>query len=253
MTHPHTLISLSEMKVIWYFLSILLFSIIYGCSNDDNVISSLCFEKEYYEKPMLENSQEIVFSGGSNNLSIEVSDDDVLEATISDGKIKIKTKKKGFVYLVVKDNIDNTSITIRVKVVDCYLSLRLGYPIPNNSYYKKGDCLFLVNDENRSIYLYDESYSLKETGNYKLFMDNSSFFLSLYFAENIFLYDISNSSYSFLWGAIPNYLDFSWTNGEVVNNSRAASPVSMTAVEIGSDNVYYFYLDDAEIPYSILN
>lgn len=242
------------MKVIPYFLVVLLLSIIYSCSSDDNVISSLCFEKEYYEKPLLKNdAQEIVYSGGSDNLSIEVSDDDVLEATISNEKIKIKTKKKGLVYLVVKDNTDNTSITIKVKVVDCYLNLRLGSPISNNSYYKKGDCLFLVNDENRSFYLYDESCSLKETGNYTLFMDNSAFFLSLSFAENIFLYDISNSSNSFLWGAIPNYLDFSWINEDIVNNSRAASPVGMTVVETESGNVYYFYLDTTEIPYGILN
>ena len=39
---------------------VLLSIIVYGCSSDDNVISSLCFEKEYYEKPLLENSQEIV-------------------------------------------------------------------------------------------------------------------------------------------------------------------------------------------------
>ena len=231
---------------------VFLAGVISSCQND--VISSLCFEKEYYEKPLLKNdAQEIAYSGGSDNLSIEVSDDDVLDATISNEKIKIKTKKKGLVYLVVKDNTDNTSITIKVKVVDCYLSLRLGSPISNNSYYKKGDCLFLVNDENRSFYLYDESCSLKETGNYKLFRDNSAFFLSLSFAENIFLYDISNSSYSFLWGAIPNYLDFSWTNGEVVNNSRAATPVGMTAVDIDFGNVYYFYLDATEIPYGILN
>ena len=35
-----------------------------------------------------------MFSGGSNNLSVEVSDDNVLEATIDAGKIKIKTKKE---------------------------------------------------------------------------------------------------------------------------------------------------------------
>ena len=137
--------------------------------------------------------------------------------------------------------------------MDRYLSLRLANPIPNNSYYKKGDCLFLVNDENRSFYLCDESCSLKETGNYTLFMDNSAFSLSLFSAENIFLYDISNSSYSFLWSAIPIYLGFSWINEEIVNNSRAASPVGMTAVDIDFGNVYYFYLDATEIPYGILN
>ena len=70
------------------------FSIVYGCSNGTDV-SSLCFEKEYYEKPLLENPSEIMFSGGSNNLSVEVSDDNVLEATIGAGKIKIKTKRMG--------------------------------------------------------------------------------------------------------------------------------------------------------------
>lgn len=58
------------------------------------------FWKEYYEKPLLENPSEIMFSGGSNNLSVEVSDDNVLEATIGAGKIKIKTKRMGLFILL---------------------------------------------------------------------------------------------------------------------------------------------------------
>lgn len=91
-----------------------MFSIVYGCSNGTDV-SSLCFEKEYYEKPLLENPSEIMFSGGSNNLSVEVSDDNVLEATIGAGKIKIKTKKNGIVYLVVR---------IRRRILALLLGLR---------------------------------------------------------------------------------------------------------------------------------
>lgn len=153
----------------------LLFSIVYGCSNGTDV-SSLCFEKEYYEKPLLENPSEIMFSGGSNNLSVEVSDDNVLEATIGAGKIKIKTKKNGIVYLVVKDKTENTSVTIRVKVVDSYLGLQLGHPIPNYSVYNEDDRLYLVNNKSKSFYLYDKSFNLKATGNYKLFVKNSKFF-----------------------------------------------------------------------------
>lgn len=240
------------MKVIKCFLFILLCST-YSCSNDGTVFSSLCFEQEYYEKPLSGNTQEIVFNGGSDNLSVEVSNPDVLEATVSNGKIKINTKKKGFVNLVVKDNKDNTSITIRIKVVDSYLCLRLSHPIPSNSYYKKGDCLFLVNDENRSFYLYDESRCLKEVGNYKLYVDNSAFYLSLSFVGKVFLYDISYSSYSFLWGEIPYHLGFSWTNGTVINNSRSSPPVGMTAVETGTGVVYYFSTEASDIPYGILN
>lgn len=56
-----------------------------------------------------------MFSGGSNNLSVEVSDDNVLEATIDAGKIKIKTKKNGIVYLVVR---------IRRRILALLLGLR---------------------------------------------------------------------------------------------------------------------------------
>jgi hypothetical protein len=214
----------------------------------------LSFEKEYYERPLSEDSQEIVFSGGSSNLSVEVSDNDVLEATIGTGNIKIKTKKKGAVYLVVKDGADNTSVTIRVKVVDSYLSMRLGAPIPNSSVYDKGDCLFLVNNTSRAFYLYDESYNIKGSGNYKLFMEGSKFFLSLSLPEGTRLYDISNSSEMFLFGAILSALDFSWTDEHnAITNSRSASPVTMNAVDSVTGDVYYFSVDSTEMPYGILN
>jgi hypothetical protein len=241
---------LYNMKVIKCFLALLLSSVIFGCSNDNNVIAPLCFEKEYFEKPLLKNSQEIAFSGGSSDLSIEVSDTDILDAAISSGKIEITTKSKGTVYLVVKDKIENTSVTLRVKVVDSYLSMRLGSPIPTNSAYEKGDCLFLVNNTSRAFYLYDEFYNLKGTGSYQLYLDNSKFFLSLSFPENTRVYDISGSSDTFLFGAIPTILDFSWS---ITTNSRSASPISMNAVDSYIGYTYYFYVDSAEIPYGILN
>jgi hypothetical protein len=240
------------MKLVRCFLLVLLSSIIYSCGSDDN--ASLFFEKEYYERPLSGESQEIVFSGGSSNLAVEVSDNDVLEATIGTGKIKIKTKKKGVAHLVVKDMADNASVTIRVKVVDGYLSMRLGAPIPSNSAYKKGDCLFLVNNTSRAFYLYDESYNLKGSGSYKLFMEDSKFSLSLTLPEGTRLYDISNSSEMFLFGAIPSALDFSWTDEhEATTNSRSASPVTMNAVDSVTGDVYYFSVDSAEMPYGILN
>jgi hypothetical protein len=242
------------MKIIQLFLSVLLFSIVCGCNNDDNGVASICFEKEYYERPLSENFQEIEFSGGSGNLLIEVSDNDVLEAAIGDGNIKIKTKKKGVVYLVVKDEEDNTSVTIRVKVIDSYLSVRLGSPIPTNSAYEKNDCLFLVNNTSHTFYLYDESYNLKRVGGYNLYREDSKFFLSLVFPETVRLYDISNSSYAFLFGAIPTILDFSWKNEyEVTTNSRSVSPVSMNAIDSDTGDIYYFYVDSTEIPYGVLN
>ena len=62
--------------------------------------------------------------------------------------------------------------------------------------------------KSKSFYLYDKSFNLKATGNYKLFVKTQIFFLSLVFSDKVCFYNISNSSYDFLWGAIPTYLSF---------------------------------------------
>lgn len=60
--------------------------------------------------------------------------------------------------------------------MDSYLGLQLGHPIPNYSVYNEDDRLYLVNNKSKSFYLYDKSFNLKATGNYKLFVKNSNFF-----------------------------------------------------------------------------
>lgn len=156
--------------------------------------------------------------------------------------------------VVVKDKTENTSVTIRVKVVDSYLGLQLGKPIPNYSVYNEDDRLYLVNNKSKSFYLYDKSFNLKATGNYKLFVKNSNYFLSLVFSDKVCFYNISNSSHAFLWGAIPTYLEFLWTNeGLTTTNARDVSPVVMTAFDLDTNNVYYFNVDSTEFPYGILN
>ena len=100
----------------------------------------------------------------------------------------------------------------------------------------------------------DFGQHLKATGNYKLFVKNSNFFLSLVFSDKVCFYNISNSSHDFLWGAIPTYLKFLWTNeGLTTTNARDVSPVVMTAFDLDTNNVYYFNVDSTEFPYGILN
>ena len=114
--------------------------------------------------------------------------------------------------------------------------------------------LYLVNNKSKSLYLYDKSFNLKATGNYKLFVKNSNYFLSLVFSDKVCFYNISNSSYAFLWGAIPTYLEFLWKNeGLTTTNARDVSPVVMTAFDLDTNNVYYFNVDSTEFPYGILN
>ena len=138
--------------------------------------------------------------------------------------------------------------------MDSYLGLQLGKPIPNYSVYNEDDRIYLVNNKSKSFYLYDKSFNLKATGNYKLFVKNSNYFLSLVFSDKVCFYNISNSSHAFLWGAIPTYLGFLWTNeGLTTTNARDVSPVVMTAFDLDTNNVYYFNVDSTEFPYGILN
>ncbi|MDE5738906.1 MAG: hypothetical protein K2H92_01145 [Bacteroidaceae bacterium] len=246
------------------FLALMLLAgVLFSCQDEavsddgaDDTFVPLCFDKEYYEKPFLERFQSIVFRGGSDDLSIEVSDAEILDAAMGNGKIYIAPKKKGVVDVVVRDDADDTSVAIKIKVIDKYLCLRLAAPVPNGShYYKKGDRLFLVNDKNGTFYLYDDAWSLKNTGSYRLFRENAQCRLSLSFSEkDVFVYDISKSSHGLLFGIIPSYLDCSWGNGDLVGRSRSElSVTSMTAVDLDTNDAYIFYADTAEMPYGILN
>lgn len=247
---PHCMI-MRFMKTVRFLVFACMVSALYSC-NDSDVFSPLYFEKEYYEKPLSANVQEIAFGGGSGNLSVEVSGQDIQEASVSDGKIKIKTKEKGIARLVVKDNADNASVTVRVKVVDKYMCLRLDTPAPGNSYYEYGDYLFLVNDGSRSFCLYDESFGLKDKGCYMFFAENSKPCLSLSSSEGVFNYDMTASSHAFLWGAIPFYLDFSWRDELVGARSQPVAPLVMNAVEFDTESVYCFVVDTVEMPYGVL-
>lgn len=241
------------MKAICYCLFLSLFFVINGCT-DNNSISPLYFEKEYYEKPLLDNLQEITFSGGSGNFSVDVSDINILEASISENKLKVKTKKKGSAFVIVKDNSEDKIVTIEFKVVDRYLCLRFIHPIPDSSYYKDGDILFLVNGDDTPSLLFDNSFNLRDKGSYQLFRKDDKFYLSMSYSECLFLYDISTSSSIFLFKYLPYFLNASWTNGMFSYSSREVNMIGMTAVDLETNNIYYFVVDDnIEMPYGILD
>lgn len=241
------------MKSICYCLLLSLFLVISGCT-DNNSISPLYFEKEYYEKPLLDNLQEITFSGGSGHFSVDVSDINILEASISENKLKIKTKKKGSAFVIVRDNSEDKIVTIEIKVVDRYLCLRFAHPIPDSSYYEEGDILFLVNGDGNPSLLFDNSFNLRDKGSYRLFRKNDKFYLSMSYSECLSLYDISTSSSIFLFEYLPYFLNASWANEMFSCSSREVSMVGMTAVDLETNNIYYFVVDNnIEMPYGILD
>ena len=238
-----------------------------ACSSDDDntTHAPLTFEQTYYEKPLMmsEPIRRIAFTGGSGDFSLSVSNPDVLEAKINDDEVILTPKEKGRTNIVVRDNVDDRSVTIQVKVVDTYLCFQVGNPLPDGKPdYSSGDYLFLVNDSERSVYWFDESFNLKSVDHgysFSYSKETHRFYFSLPLDGNIFTYDITSTESSFLVQVLPRYLGFSWdgldvqsraTNREIASE---AGPILLMAVDVATGDKYNFIVRSIEMPYGILD
>ena len=239
-----------------------------ACSSDDDntTHAPLTFEQTYYEKPLMmsEPMRRLAFTGGSGDFPLSVSDPNVLDAEIGNGTIVLTAKEKGRTNIVVRDNVDDRSVTIQVKVVDTYLCFQVGNPLPDGKPdYSPGDYLFLVNDSERSVYCFDESFNLKSVDHGYSFSYSKGehrFYFSLPLAGNMFTYDITTNQWSFLVQVLPRYLGFSWdgldmqsraTNQKIVSD---AGPILLMAVDVATGDKYNFIVRTSiEMPYGILD
>lgn len=239
-----------------------------ACSSDDDntTHAPLTFEQMYYEKPLMmsEPMRRIAFTGGSGDFSLLVSDPNVLDAEIGNGTIVLTAKEKGRTNIVVRDNVDDRSVTIQVKVVDTYLCFQVGNPLPEGKPdYSSGDYLFLVNDSERSIYWFDESFNLKSVDHgysFSYSKEEHRFYFSLPLAGNMFTYDITSTESTFLVQVLPRYLGFSWdgldvqsraTNREITSE---AVPILLKAVDLATgDECKFIVRASIEMPYGILD
>lgn len=157
-----------NMKTYGFILLAFLLSVFTACSSDDDTVHApLSFEQAYYERPLMRNDpmQKIPFTGGSGDFSLSVSNEEVLYAEMHNGYVYITPKEKGRTNIEVRDNASGESVTLQVKIVDAYIGFSVGSHIPSeNPYFLEGDYVFFVNDENRSVYWFDESFNLKGTG-----------------------------------------------------------------------------------------
>lgn len=241
-----------------------------ACSSDDDntTHAPLTFEQTYYEKPLImtEPIRRIAFTGGSGDFSLSVSDPNVLEAEISYGTIVLTAKEKGRTNIVVRDNVDDRSVTIQVKVVDTYLCFQVENPLPDGKLddgTRENLFLFLVNDSERSVYWFDESFNLKSVDHgysFSYSKEEHRFYFSLPLDGNMFTYDITSTESSFLVQVLPRYLGFSWDGLDV--QSRAANreivseavPIMLLANDMATGERYYFIVRASiEMPYGILD
>lgn len=259
----HILLTLSDMKVTVFILWAFLLPVLVGCSDDDATYAPLTFGQTYYEKPLLMNEaiRKIAFTGGSGDFSLSVSNSNILDAKISNGAIVLTPKEKGRTNIEVRDNADDRSVTIQVKVVDPYLAFSVHPHVPcENPFYEEGDYLFFVNDENRSVYWFDKSFNLKAKGHdysFSFVREPTSLYLSLTYSEGVrayVQYEISGDQ-TLLFSDIPTCLGDIWE--ERLPKSRAVaneSPLKgMQAVDMETGDEYDFVERSIEMPYGMLN
>lgn len=237
------------MKNIICFLAFILALSLLSCNKEKEETKFLFFDKVYYEKPILNIKQSIQFQGNADNYEILVEDNEILEASIKEGKLEILTKKKGTTTILFRSSLTGESESISVKVVDCYMGLSVEYPV-SSSYYAYSDKLFFINNKTKDVYWYDESLKIKKKGNYNFYLKDENFYLSLSFDKDSIVYDISRSSNIFLFTVLPTLLDISWNTSLT---SREVSPIAIVASDVNSSEVTYFSLSKDEMPYNTID
>lgn len=235
------------MRNIIYFLSFILSISLLSCNKEKEEIKSLYFDKEYYEKPLLDIKQSIQFQGNADKYEILVENTKILEASIKEDKLEILTKKKGTTTIYLRNSLANETESISIKVIDSYMGLSVERPI-SSSLYAYSDKMFFINNKTNDVYWYDDSFKLKKKGNYNFYLKDEKFYLSLSFDKDSIIYDISNSSNIFLFKVLPDLLDISWSK----LTSREISPISIVAININSSEKTYFSLSKDEMPYNTI-
>jgi len=152
-------------KNLFTFFLIFLCFCFTNCSDDEKTedIHHLSFEKDYYERPLI-GAKSIMIRSGNKDYSVEIKDPSILDvkidlsSPIGMGNLDIYPKQKGETTIQVKDNIVHETTDLRIKIVDSYLHLSINNPV--RPPYKQGDEIFLINNDDKDFYLYDDKLKI---------------------------------------------------------------------------------------------
>ena len=200
--------------------------------------------------------------GGNRDYDVEVANPEIMEVTVDlsspvgRGSLRIAPRQKGKTMVTVKDNVTHETVSLEIKIVDAYLNLLVANPV--HEPYAQGDELFLINNEDRDFYLYDENWQLRDSGSYKFYVDGETPFLELTFAKGtdgkkIRLYDISLINQQ-MFAVIKSLLGWDWReymNGGAV--TREVSPIVMHATDTETGVDCYFIVQTHSMPEHVLD
>lgn len=231
---------------------------IVGCNDDkgrDPDFHELTFERSDY-KSRLNLRQFIMVRSGNRDYSIDVANDELLDASIDlssgCGNIQITGKMKGKTTLTITDNKSGDKVDLNIEIVDCYLGFLVAKQTAHPRF-KDGDRMFLVNDNTRTLYLYDKNGKCQAEGVYEFTTKENSPYLILKFNHEIegqkeYRFNILESS-SGLFSLHKRYLN-------VDINTFSATPLESTIPvtymciqEVDTNKLVYLVLDTRMMPY----
>lgn len=232
-----------------------------SCSNDDEITETvhLSFEKSYYERPLI-GAKSIMVRGGNRDYSIEIEDPTIvdikvdLSSPVDMGSLKVYPKQKGETTIEVKDNIADETVSLKIKITDSYLNLAVDYTTPPP--YKQGNEFFLINNDSKDFYLYDENLKLEHTGTYQFYLENDTPYMELTYhkefeGRTIYKYDLRGTSQA-MFAMLNHFLG--WNVDDFIEESEAISvaPVVMSATDVETNTAYRLIMKMNDIPEKIL-
>lgn len=248
-----------RVKHLFGILMLFLFTLSFiGCqgeSENEKELFHLSFEKDYYERPLI-GAKSIMVRGGNRDYTVEVKNPEILDVTmdlsspIGMGNLDIHPKRTGETIIKVHDNIVNETVDLKIKIVDSYLNLVLAHPM--HSPYNEGDELFLINNDERTFYLYDKDNELRQTGFYNFIVENDVPYMVLSFNEafenrTIYQYDLIGTGQSMFF-ALKTLLGWD----RLVESLKEISPAVMNATDIETGIQYYFVAGNHDMPEHVL-
>jgi hypothetical protein len=248
-------------KNLFIFFLLFLCFCFTNCSDDEKTeIHHLSFEKDYYERPLIE-AKNIMIQGGNKDYSIKIEDPSILDvkidlsSPIGMGDLEIYPKQKGETTIQIKDNISHETANLRIKIIDSYLHLAISNPI--RPPYKQGDDFFLINNDNKDFYLYDNELKIKSTGSYKFSIEENIPYLELTYHKEfenraIYKYSLTGTDPT-MFAAIKLLLGWDWHNPIESPKTKEIAPITMKATDIKTDTEYYLTKKATDIPENVLN
>lgn len=117
--------------------------------------------------------------------------------------------------------------------------------------------IFLINNDDKDFYLYDDKLKIKSTGNYEFSIKGNIPFLTLTYhkeLENrtIYKYNLTGTDQT-MFAVIKLFLGWDWHDFIESPSIKEIAPIIMRATDIETNTEYYLTRKATDIPENVLD